>query len=247
MSGVPAPVHIIVEPFGSDATALPPDAPGAVTLPIPLDSQVGVLVGAASFADGFPPATMADPETEGGVPPFGQDMNGILYMITAYLAMIQAGQRVTYNADASDAFEGYAIGARLASATTPGRVWVNVLDGNTNDPDSNDAGWASLDPLTATSSPSAGNLNNMVLPGASDYALDINTAAGNVNITGIVAQRNGQKLFISNTGANLLQFIANSGSSAEANRIRAATDLAVVQNQTLTLQWFSGLNRWLVV
>lgn len=243
--GVPVPVNIITEPFGSGATALPPTDPGAVTLPIPLDSQVGIVVGAASFEDGFPPATMSDPETAGGVPPFGQDMNGILYMITAYIALLQAGQRVNYNAAASAAFVGYELGAEVASVATPGRIWRNVLAANVNDPDVDDTGWAALDPLYATSAPAAGTIHNMVLPGPSDFALDIDTTLGNVDVTGIVAQRNGQKVYVSNTGANLLQFLANNAGSAAANRFRAATDLAVVTNQTLTLQWFSGLNRWL--
>jgi hypothetical protein len=245
MSGTPVPVHIITEPFGTVAAALPQTDPGGVTLPIPVASQVGILVGAASFADGMPAATMVDIESEGGVPPFGQDMNGILYMATAYCALLQAGQRVNWDAAAVAAFTGYAIGAEVASATVPGRVWVNWLDGNVNDPDAVDTGWAASDPLAATIAPAAGVLNNLALPGASDFALDIDTTAGNIDLTGIVAQRNGQKLFVSNTGANLLQFLALNAGSAVANRFRAATDLAVVQNQTLTLEWFSGLNKWL--
>lgn len=247
MSGVTPPVHIIIEPFGADAAALDPTAPGGVTLPILVPDQTGVVVGAASFDAGFPPATMVDPEAEGGVPPFGQDMNGILYMISAYCAMLQAGQRVNWNSDASDAFVGYAVGAEVASATVDGRVWVNLVDGNVNDPDVDDDGWAATDPLHAASAPAAGTINNLVLPGGSDYSLDIDTTAGNVNVTGLVAQRNGQKVYASNTGANLLQFLALNAGSAVNNRIRAPSDLAVVQNQTLTLMWVSGLNRWLLV
>lgn len=246
MSGVPVPTNIITEPFGSGAAALPPLNPGGVTLPIPRDSQVGVVVGAASFEDGFPAATMVDPEDEGGMPPFGQDMNGILYMITAYIALMQAGQRVTFRPDAAAEFAGYAVGAEVTS-TTPGRVWMNAVDGNTTDPDIDPTDWASSDPLSADLAPPAGQLNNVVLPGASDFALDIDTTAGAVDISGFVARRNGQKLFVSNVGPNLLQFLAESGASAAANRIRSATDLALVQSQTLTLQFFSGPDRWLLV
>jgi len=246
MSGVLVPDNIIIEPFGADSTGIDPTAPGGITLPIPVPDQTGILVGAASFSTGFSAANMVDPETEGGVPPFGQDMNGILYMISAYCALLQAGQRVNWNQDASDAFTGYAIGAEVASATTPGRVWVNYLDGNVNNPDVNDAGWAAQDVLYATLNPAAGTMNNVVLPGASDYALDFNTAAGNVDVTGFDAQRNGQKLYCSNTGPNLLQFLALNAGSLAANRIRSPSDLAVVQNQTLTLQWVSGLDRWIL-
>ena len=247
MSGVVVPANIITEPFGSDAAALPATDPGGVTLPIPVADQTGVLVGAASFETGFPPATMVDPESEGGVPPFGQDFNGIFYMLSAYCALLQAGQRVNWNQDASDAFTGYAIGAEVASVSAPGRTWTNVVDGNTNDPDVDATGWISSDPQYATLAPAAGQLDDLVLPGASDYAIDIDTTAGNIDITGFVAQRNGQRLFISNTGANLLQFLSLNGGSAAANQMRAATDLAAVENQTVTLQFFSPLDKWLFV
>lgn len=240
--GVPTIQYAIVDLFGSAAIE-----PTDITLPIPVASQVGVLVGAASFEDGFPPATRADPETEGGVPPFGQDMNGILYMLSQYCRLAQAGQRSVWNVTAAGAFVGYAVGAELASVSVPGRYFTNVVDGNIADPDIDETGWASNDPQYATLTPGAGQLDNLDLPGASDYALDIDTTAGDVDITGLVAQRNGQKVFVSNTGANLLQFLANNAGSAAENQIRAATDLAVIENQTLTLQWFSGLDRWLLV
>lgn len=241
MSGTPTPVHVVVKPFGEDS--IPPQY---ITLPIPIPDQTPTDPGAASFDTGFAPLNMTD-LAAGGIPPRGRDMNGLLYMLSAYCAMLQAGQRCEYDTDASAAFEGYKIGAELASSTTPGRVWVNFLDGNTNDPDADDTGWCAKDPLYATSSPPAGTINNLVLPGLSDYALDIDTTLGAVDITGLVAQRNGQKVFLSNTGANLLQVLANNAGSAVENRVRAATDLALVQQQTLTLQWFDTLDRWLLV
>lgn len=247
MSGVPVPTHIIVEPFGADAVALPPSAPGAVTLPIPVPDQTGVLVGAASFATGFPPATMSDPDSAGGVPPYGQDMNGILYMMSAYCALLQAGQRVTWNTTAATAFTGYAIGAEFASVAVLGRVWVNLTAGNVSNPDVDPTGWTARDPLYTSITPAVGTYQNFVLPGASDYAIDVDTTAGAIDYGGFIAQRNGQKIFLSNTGVNLLQVLANAAGSTAANRVRSATDLALVQNQTLTIQWFSTLSRWLLV
>src|SRR2546421_8671926 len=46
-----------------------------------------------------------------------------------------------------------------------------------------------------------------VLAGPSDFFLDVSTAAGIVTLNGFVAQRDGQKLVISNTGANALNKI----------------------------------------
>jgi hypothetical protein len=247
MSGVPVPVYPIVRPFGNDA--IPPTDAGGATLPIPVDSQIGILVGAASFEDGFPAATMTDPEA-GGIPPFGQDVNGLLLMITAYCALVQAGQLAAYNEDASDAWTGYAIGARLASITTPGRVWVNLVDANENDPDVDATGWyAQGETLFATVALS-GAVNNYALPGASDFAIDFDTTGGALDFSGFISQRDGQRLYLSNIGANLLQVLALSGLSTAPRQVRNATDLALVQNQTLTLQYFAGApggGKWLLV
>lgn len=239
MSGVTVPQYPILELFG--ATAVNPDD---ITLPIP--DTAPLLVGAASFDDGFPAATRTDPEA-GGVAPYGQDMNGILYMLSAYCLLLQAGQIVEFDADAVTAFTGYAIGAKVASVTTPGRVWTNWLNGNTNDPDSVATGWASDDPLYATSAPAAGTYNDVVIPGASDYALDVDTTAGAVTHTGFIPQRNGQRLFLSNTGANLYN-LSNLTGSAAAHQIRTiAGGQSLLSGQSATLEYVAVLNKWLFV
>lgn len=247
MSGVITPVHIIVEPFGTDAAALPPTDPGGVTLPIPVASQVGVLVGAASFADGFPAATMSDPETEGGVPPYGQDVTGILYMITAYIAMLQAGQRCTFNAVAATAFGGYAVGATVDSVTTPGLSYVNVLNANTNDPDTVITGWV---PIRQTSTPTdrlavapaAGTTHNLAV-GKNVGFLDVDTTAGNVTITGLTAGTDGQILVITCTGANLLTLAALTGSTAP-NQFRLPTDLSFTLNDGMSVRYSATVGKW---
>ena len=142
---------------------------------------------------------------------------------------------------------GYALGAVLQQAADETAFWISTVAGNTTDPDASGAGWCSTKPLYATTASAAGATNNLVLPGPSDYYLDISTAAGNANITGFVAQRDGQKLFISNVGANALVLNALNAGSAAANRLRAATDLGVIQNQTVTIQYSTGAGKWLVV
>jgi len=134
MSGVAQPVYPIVEPFGKNAGGT------YIQLPIPVPSQIGISNGVASFDDGFVPLNMTAP-TSGGVPPEGKQFNGLFYMITQYCALMQAGQVVVFNAAVATAIGGYAIGARVASVSTPGRVWTNLVGGNTNDPDSVQTGW----------------------------------------------------------------------------------------------------------
>lgn len=246
MSGVPNPVYPVVRVFGNSAVT--PTDPGGATLPIPVDSQVSILVGAASFEDGFPAATMTDPE-DGGIAPYGQDMNGLGYMLSQYAALMQAGQIVPYNIDAATAFGGYVIGARVAS-TTPGLFWTNNLDGNTDDPDVDPSNWIASRPLYMTSAPAAGTYNDVALPGPSDYLWDVDTTAGAVDFSGFVAQRDGQRVYLSCTGANLLQVLALNGGSTAARQVRAPTDLALVENQTLTIQYAAdapGGGKWLLV
>jgi hypothetical protein len=132
MSGQPA-GPIIVQPFAGDA------APADIQFPIP-ETPAGV--GRANYQEGFPPITM-QPVIAGGKPPYGQDVNGILFTITAALAALQAGQLTPYNSDLATAMGGYKLGSAVAMSDGTG-IWFNVSDGNTADPDAGGAGWVAL-------------------------------------------------------------------------------------------------------
>ena len=129
--------YLIYQPFGVAASN-----PTYINLPIPQPDQTGITVNAASFTTGFPPSTMT-PEVSGGLPFFGQDMNGILYMITAYCANFAAGALSSYNSTLSSNLSGYPLGAVLVNAAG-NALWVSQVDGNVTDPDSGGAGWAVL-------------------------------------------------------------------------------------------------------
>ncbi|MDN7913669.1 hypothetical protein [Burkholderia cepacia] len=111
---------------------------------IPEQSQIGVTQGAASFNDGFPPATFT-PIPAGGTPPRGGDFNGIFYLITQLQRWQNAGGMFQYNAAfATDPnVGGYPEGAMLLRADMTG-FWVNTVDNNTTNPDATDgsaSGW----------------------------------------------------------------------------------------------------------
>lgn len=108
--------------------------------PVPIPSQIGVADGRASFTTGFPPLNFL-PEASGGVPPFGQDMNGLLNAVTAWLRWQQAGAPVFYDAVFAAAIGGYPKNTILASTTTVGRLWLNIVDNNTTDPDAAGPNW----------------------------------------------------------------------------------------------------------
>jgi len=90
---------------------------------------------AASLADGFPNVTML-PLLAGGVPPSGQDMNGILNAITQHTVWLNAGGEYVFSAALAAAIGGYGIGAVLQSASNPSVSWVNLCANNSTNPDS---------------------------------------------------------------------------------------------------------------
>lgn len=100
---------------------------------IPTASQIGIVDGAASFTDGFPPLT-SSPISAGGVPPSRLDMNGVLYSLSAASKWNAAGGGYAYDAAFSSAVSGYPKGARVLRADGLG-YWMSVADGNTTDPD----------------------------------------------------------------------------------------------------------------
>ena len=125
---------IITEAFGVHAGG------GFITKPIPLTTATP---GAASYDQGFPALTM-QPIAGGGIPPFGQDMNGILYSLTSNVAALWAGQPYLYSSTVSTAIGGYAVGAILGMSDGSG-LWLNTVAANTTDPDGGSAaGWVPL-------------------------------------------------------------------------------------------------------
>src|SRR5579859_117928 len=105
---------------------------------IPVSSQIGIQNGAASLADGFVPANFS-PIAGGGVPPFGQDANGILKQITQIEQWEQAGGGYTFDSAFSASINGYPKSAILNSNVVLGRQWLSTADNNTTDPDSSAA------------------------------------------------------------------------------------------------------------
>ncbi|WP_281083895.1 hypothetical protein [Klebsiella quasivariicola] len=108
-----------------------PFANNGVKNNIPVESQIDITDGAASFNDGFPPLTMT-PVVSGGVPPFGQDFNGILNAITSSIRWACAGGLYSYNSDFATSIGGYPAGAMLLGSDTSS-LWMNISDNNTGD------------------------------------------------------------------------------------------------------------------
>jgi hypothetical protein len=123
----------ILEPIASDAGG------SYITNPMP-DAPTGT--NAASVQGGFPPITM-QPELSGGEPPLGQDMNGFLFLISSHSFYVQCGQTYMYDATLAATIGGYATGTILGMSDDTG-LWLNVVSGNTSDPDTGGAGWVPI-------------------------------------------------------------------------------------------------------
>jgi hypothetical protein len=168
---------------------------------IPQSSQIGITNGAASLTDGFPPLTFL-PVGSGGVPPFGQDFNGILNEITQWIQWQNAGGLVTYDSVFSTAIGGYPKNA-LLSGTALGVIWLNTVDNNTANPDSAGAGWLNVptarDLLTEkftyyVAGGTANALTITTVPTITSYTAGLslsvkiattNTSASTINVDGV--------------------------------------------------------------
>lgn len=117
-------------------------AGGGFIRSIPTDSQIGIQNGAASLTDGFPPLTFI-PVGSGGVPPFGQDFNGIFNQLSAWARWTAASGIAPWDSSFSTAIGGYPKGA-VVSGTSAGTLYVNTVDNNTTNPNSSGAGWGSV-------------------------------------------------------------------------------------------------------
>lgn len=118
--------------------------------PIPLGSQIGIIPGAASLNDGFPPLTFL-PVGSGGIPPFGQDFNGLFNQITSWNQWQQAGGGVFYDATFVTQIGGYPKGCTLVSNVTQGLLWLCIVENNTTNPDAGGSGWLPMGPAAFAS------------------------------------------------------------------------------------------------
>ncbi|BDS20774.1 hypothetical protein KAM546c_20350 [Enterobacter roggenkampii] len=122
----------------------------------------------ASYNSGFPPITMTL-KSAGGLPPKGQDMNQILYELSAIGRWLSAGALNAFDASFSSAIGGYPQGAMLVGNDGTS-IYISTINANTNDPNTTATGWLSLAKITAIAALLGGENK---LP----YFTGVNTAA----------------------------------------------------------------------
>jgi hypothetical protein len=111
------------------------NAGGGFIRTVPVASQIGIQDGAASYNDGFVPDNFTL-IAAGGVPPFGQDMNGVLNETTTWDQWYQAAAPIYFDSAFAAGIGGYPQCAIVQSAIVPGDFWLSTADNNTTDPDS---------------------------------------------------------------------------------------------------------------
>ncbi len=204
MASTLVPPLLISVPWGVGAAN-----PTFINIPIPVPSQISTTINAASFTDGFPPNTMT-PEASGGLPFFGQDMNGILYMLSAYCANFAAGAFSKYNATLSTAITGYPLGAVLGNTDGNG-LWISQVDGNTTNPDAGGAGWLPFGGVGGVSiTVSGSNITLTALQAALPFISFGGTLTGNINVIFPVSE--GQSWILSNITAGAFTITAKTAS-----------------------------------
>lgn len=104
---------------------------------IPIPSQITITPGLASWTDGFPPLTMTSTGA-GGIPPYGQDMNGLGFALSTDIQWLQLGYVASFSSSVSTALGGYPSGACVSRLDGLG-YWLSTADNNTTNPDANGA------------------------------------------------------------------------------------------------------------
>ena len=121
-------------PIGAEAAA-----GNIATIP---QTQATAGDGTASVALGFPPETFIA-RAAGGEPPRGQDMNGLLNLLSGAVQVLQAGYLGPFDANFAQGIGGYPAGA-IVAGVLPGAFWVSTADANVSIPGADGAAWQSL-------------------------------------------------------------------------------------------------------
>jgi len=99
--------------------------------------------GRAGFDQGFSAINMTAKEA-GGIPPFGQDFNGIFYEVTNILRYMQAGGQPTFSSALATAIGGYPKGAMVLGSDGL-TLWQSQIESNSVDPDIDPSNWGTFD------------------------------------------------------------------------------------------------------
>ena len=210
---------------------------------IPVASQIGIVAGAASFTDGFPPLTTT-PIAAGGVPPAGADFNGILNILSQHTTFQNGGGKYRFDAALSTAIGGYPVGFVLQDDVGL-NSYVNILAANTTNfnstPASIGVSWIPYAGQAATQS------------GANIYGVD--TGAANAAVVAfspaVLALKDGMVLWFkaaaANTGATTLNVNGLGASPVVGGAHSALQGGEIIANGRAMVIWNATLSSWVLI
>ncbi|MFH2182199.1 hypothetical protein GVI60_13275 [Citrobacter freundii] len=125
------------------------DAPTKQSKPFGINGQREAILpttpagdNTASYESGFPPITMIL-KSAGGLPPKGQDMNQILYELSALCRWFSAGALNTFDSSFSTGINGYPKYSLIIS-DDGSKLFLNTKDSNTSNPNSGGLDWVDI-------------------------------------------------------------------------------------------------------
>ncbi len=163
------------------------DAPVKQAVPFGINGQREPILSStpsgdntASYNSGFPAITMVL-KSAGGLPPKGQDMNQILYELSALARWASSGATNTWDAAFSTAIGGYPMGAIVLGTDGTSR-YISTTDSNTTNPNTGGAGWFNS---TTGYLKSANNLSDVSNATTSRQNLSAAKSGANSDITAL--------------------------------------------------------------
>lgn len=232
--------------FASIPTKMPTvwgaSAGGPYIRVVPVASQIGIQNGAASFTDGWPPLCFS-PVAAGGSPPFGQDFNGLMNVVTAWLQWMQAGEAIPfYDATFSGLIGGYPQNAMLQKAGSPGFFWINLVDGNTSNPDTGGANWQAFPALNNPARVVTASTNFTLAN--TDFAVGLNrtSSPAATSITMPPAPLNGQEIEVADLADNFNLFPVTM--VPNAGQMMVGTTKLTVNRQVGKFRFYTTGNLW---
>jgi len=173
---------------------MPISTPSQITVPFatsglknPIPATANPVTGNAGYDAGFP-ATNMTPKEAGGIPPFGQDFNGILFDITTAIQYLEAGMQFPYSSSFATAVGGYPLGA-IVTRTDGTGFWRNTAPNNTTNPETFGAGWQPEGSGITTVAMSNANVTLTALQAAKSVVIITGTLTANLNLVMPTYQR----------------------------------------------------------
>lgn len=195
---------------------MPISTPSQITVPFAtsglknaIPSTSNPVTGNAGYDAGFP-ATNMTPKEAGGIPPFGQDFNGILFDITTAIRYLEAGMQFPYSSSFATAVGGYPLGA-IVTRTDGTGFWRNTVANNTTDPEAFGAGWSPEGSGISTVAMSNANVTLTALQAARPIIIIAGTLTANLNLIFPTYQR--QWLIVNNAAGAFSVTCKTSGGS----------------------------------